>query len=187
MLIIPALPSAHAGVAAQRYVAVGVNLYRRYVLEHVGGGHAGVVDVLRHVERLAVHLEPHAWPLRRHRHLLERLAVFCHVHVAQVFVLVLLAEGELAAYVGVADVRQLHGIVAVGQLPYVELPLVVGHGSGDELLRRTVENGHVHVSHRLPGGRVNYLSLGAALRVAYGCAQQKHPKSDKFLHNTYSD
>ena len=132
-------PYFHAGVSAQRYVAVGVDLYRRDVLQHVGGGHACVAYVLRHVERLAVNLKPHAGPLRRHGDLFQRLAVLGHVHVVEVFVLVLFAQSEVAAHLRVADVRQLEGIVAVGQLPDVELPLVVGHRACYEFLGGTVE------------------------------------------------
>ena len=62
-------PHLNAGVAAQRYIAVVVHLHRGDVLQHIAGRPSGIGDILRHIERFAVHLQPHGRPLSCHRHL----------------------------------------------------------------------------------------------------------------------
>ena len=118
-------PYLHAGVAAQRYVAVSVNLYRRDVLQHVCGVASGIGDVLRNVERLAVNLEPHCRPLCRHRNLFERLAVVVHVDLLKVHVPSVFGHAERFFNRGVAYVGKFHGVVAIGQLVDVEQAFLV--------------------------------------------------------------
>ena len=164
-------PHLDAGVAAQRYVAVGVDFHRRYVLEHVAGHSSGVAYVLGHVERLAVHFQAHGRALGRHGDFLQRLAVLRQVDGLEVGVAVLGLEGEVLVKLGVPYVRQPYGVAAVGQARDVEQAFLVGYGPLDEFLRGLVVHGDVHERHRPARARIDHLSSYAALRVAEGCAQ----------------
>ena len=159
-------PHLHAGVAAQRYVALRVDLDRRDVLEHVARRTAGVAYVLRHVERLAVNLELHARALRRHRDLLQRLAVLREAYFLKIGVLVLGLKREALYKLGVAYVRQLHGVAAVGQTRNIEQALLVRYCTLYKFLRGLVVHGDVDERHRAARSRVYHLSPDAALRMA---------------------
>ena len=104
-------PNFDARIAAQRDVAVVIDLDRRDVFQRLRCRLPRIRDELRHVERLAIDLQLHRRPLARHRHFLQLLRVFRKVDDAEILRAVAVAERKLSRDRLVADIRDFQRVI----------------------------------------------------------------------------
>ena len=103
-------PNFDARIAAQRDVAVVIDLDRRDVFQRLRSRLTRIRDELRHVERLAIDLQLHRRPLARHRHFLQLFRVFRKVDDTEILRSVAFAERKLSRDRLVANIRDFQRV-----------------------------------------------------------------------------
>ena len=160
--------------AAQRYVAVVVHLYGRYVVEHFGCRLSGVAYELRHVERLAVYLELHSRALSGDGDALQHLCILRHIYNIVVLVGVRGVYLELACLAFVAHEGQLQRVSVVGESLYLEVAVGVAHTAAHKLAVGSLRNLHVHKTKWFGVAFIQNLSFYQTLRPSRRCAEDEH-------------
>ena len=141
-------PHLHARVAAQRHIAVVVHLHARDVLQRLRCRRTRIGHQLRHVERLAVHLQLHGRSLSCHRHLLQLVGVLRHVEGGEVVRAVAVVDHEVAHHIPVTHERERQRVLPVFQAVDAEMPFDVGHSALHQCIAALVGYFHIHETQR---------------------------------------
>ena len=167
-------PHLHAGVATQRDIAVLVYLDARDVFQHIAGRAAGIRDVGRHIERLAVHLELHRRPLPRHGHFLEHGGILREIEHVVVDIWFLLGDAEFSGDGLVAYERHLQLVVADGETTNVEMSTLISNGTLQNLRGvALLIDGYIDKLQAFAVTLVRYMTSHTALRKGYHAAHRE--------------